>query len=190
MWKYLEVNSHAYLQVIYGNSGGQTEENHEEPYNSHCPGQDLNQEYTKYKSQPLLFKLISSERLRSCSSWGRGILKGLTCFMKSTLVGLPYWYEGKCMLAHVEVEMHTKSKDLKGRDIIHSPSWNSWKKNIIMAYTNIMLHTIHHHHHLQYIPHTWCAQSQLFPSVLVTHCHSCNWLFISLLLLQQKKKKN
>jgi len=61
MWKYLEVNSHTYLQVIYGNSGGQTEENHKEPHNSHCPGQDLNQEHPKYKSQPLLFELIPSE---------------------------------------------------------------------------------------------------------------------------------
>jgi len=86
MWKYLEVNSHVFLQVIYGNSGGQTEENHKEPHNS----QDLNQEHPKYKSQPLLFELITSERLMTCSSWGRGILKGLACFMKSTLVGLPY----------------------------------------------------------------------------------------------------
>jgi hypothetical protein len=53
-------------------------------------GQDLNQEHPKYESQPLLFELICLERLRSCSYWGGGILKGLTCFMIPTLVGLPY----------------------------------------------------------------------------------------------------
>jgi len=89
MWKYLEVNNHANLQVIYGNSGGETDENHKEPHNGHCPGQDLNQDLPTYESQLLIFEQICSERLRTCSSWG-GILKGLTRFMKSTLVGLPY----------------------------------------------------------------------------------------------------
>jgi hypothetical protein len=40
--------------------------------------------------------------------------------MKSTtLVGLPYRYEGKCMLAWRSRCTQNKSKDLKGRDIIH-----------------------------------------------------------------------
>jgi hypothetical protein len=167
----MEEKNQANLQVKYGNPGGQTEKNHNKPHNSHCPGQDLNQEHPKYKSQPLLFELICSERLRTCTSLGGGILRGLTCYENNTCgVSILIWGE-----EHVRTHgSWDQSKNLKGRDItrlagIAGRRILKWLI-VILCYTPFII----------IIPHTWCSQSQLCLSLLVTHCHSCNWLFISL----------
>lgn len=116
MWKYFGVNNHANLQVIYENSGGQTEENYKEPHNSHCPRSRPEPRTSQIQVTAItLWANLLREPKDLLFMGGGGFHKGLTCFMKSALVGLPYWYEGKCMLTHVQVEMHTKLiKGLKG----------------------------------------------------------------------------